>query len=117
MLSFGASTILIANAFEEKRIDCDDGHAKACLEAGKIYSAQAYKAENHNKEKAASEVASLYKRSCNLGQAEGCTAYAMSYPADKEKDPDKDAKYYFKKGCDGGDKTGCTMLKMMPEGI
>ena len=117
ILSFGLFSILNANTFKEKMMDCNDGYAKACLDSGKIYSADAYKEKDYDKEKAASKVASLYKRSCELGYAEGCTAYAMNYAADKEKNPDKDTRYYFKKGCDGGDETGCTMLKMMPEGI
>ncbi len=115
MLSLGASAILHAKTFDEKRIDCDEGHAKACLDVGKIYSSQAYKEKNYDRGKAASKVASLYKKSCNFGYAEGCTAYAMIYTADKEKNPHKDARYYFQKGCDGGDDTACTMLNMMPE--
>jgi len=115
LLSLGISAMLYANVFEEKTLDCDAGHAKACLEAGKIYSAQAYKAKNYDKEQAASKVASLYKKSCEFGDAEGCTAYAMQYASDKEKDPTKNVQYYFKKACDGGDATACTMLKMMPD--
>lgn len=115
LLSLGISAMLYANVFEEKTLDCDAGHAKACLEAGEIYSAQAYKAKNYDKEQAASKVASLYKKSCEYGHAEGCTAYAMQYASDKEKDPRKNVQYYFQKGCDGGDSTACTMLKMMPD--
>lgn len=115
LLSLGISAMLYANVFEEKILDCNAGHAKACLDAGKTYSAQAYKAKGYDKNKAASKVASLYKKSCNFGHAEGCTAYAMQYTADKEKDPHKNAQYYFQKGCDGGDDTACTMLKMMPD--
>ena len=37
----------------------------------------------------------------------------MSYAADREKDANKDLEYYFKKACDAGDQTGCTMLHMM----
>ena len=115
IFSLGVSAILNANTFETKVIDCTEGHAKACLDAGKIYSAQAYKEKNYDRGKAASKVASLYKKSCNFGYAEGCTAYAMIYTADKEKNPHKDARYYFQKACDGGDDMACTMLKMMPE--
>ena len=115
LLSLGISAMLYANVFEEKTLDCDAGHAKACLEAGKIYSAHAYKAKGYDKDQAASKVASLYKKSCEFGHAEGCTAYAMQYASDKEKDPHKNAQYYFQKACDGGDYTACTILKMMPD--
>jgi len=113
LLSLGISAMLYANVFEEKTLDCDAGHAKACLEAGKIYSAQAYKAKNYDKEQAASKVASLYKKSCHLGDAKGCTAYALIYTADTKKDHQKNAQYYLQKGCDGGDDIACTTLKMM----
>ncbi|MCK5685423.1 sel1 repeat family protein [bacterium] len=116
MLSLGVSVTMNAQSFDEKMIDCVEGNAKACLNAGKIYSAQAHKEKDYDREKAASKVASLYKKSCNSGYAEGCTAYAMSYAADQEKNPHKDARYYFQKACDGGDTTGCTLLKMMPFG-
>ena len=106
--------MLNAKAFEEKMIDCAEGDAKACLDAGKIYSAQAYKEKNYDRKKAASKVALLYKKSCDLGYAKGCTAYAMSYASSNEKDSDKGAKYYFQKACDAGDETGCTMAKMIP---
>ena len=113
-------TLLFANAntleekMEEKIVDCDAGDAKACLDAGKIYSAQAYKIKSNDKKSVASNVASFYKKSCHLGDAEGCRAYAMQYTSDKEKEPHKNAAYYFQKACDGGDYTACTMLKMMP---
>ncbi len=112
----GSLAMLNAQSFEEHRIDCDAGNAKACYDAGKIHSAQAYKEQDYDSGKAAREVALYYKRSCELGHAEGCTAYAMSYAADRKKDPSRDARYYFQKGCDGGDDRGCTMLKMMPSG-
>jgi len=117
MVSFGISLVLYANTFNETIIDCNDGNAKACLEAGKTYSAEGYKEKDYDEKEAASQVASLYKRACYLGSAEGCTAYAMSYAANRDEDPKKDARYFFKKGCDGGDDIGCTMLKMMPDQI
>jgi len=117
LLSLSVAIILNANVFEDTLINCDENNAEACLNAGKIYSAQAYKEKDYNREKADSKVASFYKKSCDLGYAEGCTAYAMSYPAHIEKNPNKDARYYFKKACDGGDEIACSMLKMMPDEI
>ena len=101
-------------AFKSDVIDCFDGNAKACLKAGKYYSAEGYK-EKCDPKQVGADVATFYKRACDLGNAEGCTAYAMIYTADTKKDPEKDARYYFQKGCDGGDLSACTMLKMMPE--
>ncbi len=106
--------MLPANTLEEQMLDCDAGDAQACLNAGKTYSAKVYKAKSNNKENVASKVAALYKRSCHFGDAEGCRAYAMQYTSDTDKDPHKNAAYYFQKACDGGDYTACTMLKMMP---
>ncbi len=114
VLSAGILVTLGAQSFEEKAIDCDEGNAQACYDAGEIHSAQAYKKKDYDRKVAAFEVALLYKKSCNLGYAKGCVAYAMSYASDEEKDPDKDIGYYFQKACDGGEDTGCTMLKMMP---
>ena len=115
LLSAAAVTVINANDYAKKLLDCNDGSAQACLEAGKIYSAEGYKEKDYNQTKGAAKVTALYKRSCELGLAEGCTAYAMIYTADTHKDPNKDARYYFQKGCDGGDLSACTMLKMMPE--
>ncbi len=114
VLLMGAISTLNAQSFEEKVIDCDAGNAKACHDAGKIYSAEAFKGKDYDSATAASWVASYYRKSCDLGYAEGCTAYAMIYAADREKDLGQDARYYFQKGCDGGDEKGCTILKMMP---
>jgi TPR repeat protein len=116
LLLISSSILLYASLFESRQTDCDEGDAKACFEAGKTYSQEGYKEKDYDEKKAASKVAALYKRSCELGYAQGCTAYAMSYAADTHKDPDKDARYYFKKACESGDLTGCTMLQMMPEG-
>ena len=113
VLSIILFTLLYAQSLEEHKMDCDAGSAEACYQAGELYSSQAYKEKDYNSKKAAHDVATLYKKSCELGYAKGCTAYAMSYAADTQKDPNKDAQYYFKKGCDAGDQTGCTMLKMM----
>jgi len=115
LLLSSTSILLYASLFETRQIDCGEGDAKACFEAGKAYSQEGYKEKGYDEKKAASKVASLYKRSCELGYAEGCTAYAMSYGADAHKDPDKDARYYFRKACESGDPTACTMLMMMPE--
>ena len=114
MWAFFLFTMLNANSFETIKMDCDAGDAKACLKAGEIYSAQVYNTKKISKNDVSFQVALLYKKSCMLGDAEGCRAYAMHYTADKEKNPSKDAKYYFKKACDMGDFTSCTMLKMMP---
>ena len=116
MLSLGVSVMLSAKAFEEKIIDCAEGHAEACFKAGRIYSSEAYKEVDYNRDQAAEKVAQFYLRSCELGFAQGCTNYAMMYTADSQRDASKDARYYFQKGCDGGDDTGCSMLKMLPEG-
>jgi len=101
-------------SFKADVIDCFDGNAKACLNAGNYYSAEGYK-EHCDPKRVGADVATFYKRACDLGNAEGCTAYAMIYSADTQKDAEKDARYYFQKGCDGGDLSACTMLKMMPE--
>ena len=70
-----------------------------------------------NSPETASKAAQLYKKSCELGLAEGCTAYGMHYYADTERDPEKDDLYYFKKGCEGGDEAACTLLKMAPQAL
>jgi hypothetical protein len=114
LLGMGSWSTLGAQSFVEYWIDCDAGNAKACFGAGKIHSAPAYKEKNYDSAKAANEVAMFYRKSCELGYARGCTAYAMSYAADREKDPSLNMQYYLQKACDGGDDRGCTMLKMMP---
>ena len=116
ILFIGSISIVNAKSFKKIEAGCNAGNAKACYDAGNIYSAEAYKKKGYKEDEAAFKIALFYKKSCNLGYAEGCTAYAMSYAADKEKNSEKDARYFFQKGCDGGDKTGCTMLKMMPLG-
>ena len=113
VLSIILFTLLYAQSLDEHKMDCDAGSAEACYQAGELYSSQASKEKDYDSKKAAHEVATLYKKSCELGYAKGCTSYAMSYAADTKKDLNKDAEYYFKKGCDAGDQTGCTMLKMM----
>ncbi len=104
---------LEAVPFNNNTIDCDDGNAQACYEAASNYSAHGYKAKGFDSKKSANIVAHYYKKSCDLGYAKGCRAYAMNYTSDTEKDTTKSAAYYFQKACDGGDETGCTMLKMM----
>ena len=91
--------------------DCESGEAKACLKAGRLYSLNPENAE-YSFSDAASIAAQFYKRSCELGYAKGCTAYGMHFYGDKTRDPKKGDLYYFKKGCDGGDQAGCTLLKM-----
>ena len=103
------------NLYESYVIACEDGDAEACFKAGQVYSSEAYKEVDYDRDQAAEKVAQFYLKSCELGFAQGCTAYAMSYTADSQQDSNKDARYYFQKGCDGGDDTACTMLKMMPE--
>ncbi len=114
VLPIGISSFLSAQPFEKNLLACGKGDARACYDAGKIYSAEAYKEKDYDSTTAAYKVASYYKKSCDLGYAAGCTSYAMIYAADREKDPGKDARYYFQKGCDDGDEKGCTILRMMP---
>ncbi len=115
ILIFVLSVIIFADNFDESVLDCDAGNAEACYNAGKFHSEHAYKNKDYNRSIAAAKVSSYYKEACNLGFMKGCTAYAMSYAADTNKDPEKNARYYFQKACDGGDDTGCTMLEMMPK--
>lgn len=116
VLLMGIGSALNAESFEENAIVCNKGDAKACYDAGKIYSAEAYKEKDYDSAVAASKVASFYRKSCDLGYAIGCTAYGMSYAADKNRNAEKDVKYYFQKGCDGGDPTGCSLLKLAHQG-
>lgn len=102
-----------ATAFTTSVLDCFDGNAEACLKAGEYYSAHAYKQYEKTPKQVAADTATLYKKACDLGSAEGCTKYAMIYAADTQKDAAKNDAYYFKKACDMGDEAGCTMLKMM----
>jgi len=114
ILSILLSVIFVeAEPFNNKTIDCDSGNAQACYEAARDYSAHGYKAKGYDSKKAANIVTHYYKKSCDLGYAKGCRAYAMNYTSDVEKDPTKNEAYYFKKACDEGDEIGCTMLKMM----
>jgi len=113
VLSIILFTLLYAQSLDENKMDCDAGSAEACYHAGEFYFSQVYKGKNYNHKKAAHKVAKFYKKSCELGYAKGCTAYAMRYTADIEKDPSKDDAYYFKKACDAGEETSCTLLKMM----
>jgi hypothetical protein len=106
------SSFVLANTFKENQSACESSDAKACYEAALTYSAEAYKEEGYSQAKAAAKVATLYKKSCSLNYAPGCTAYGMSYAADTNKDPQKNAQYYFQKGCDGGDEAGCNLLKL-----
>lgn len=110
-LSFFA--LLNAQSFTDNKIDCADGNAQACYDAASNYSAHGYKVKRLDSKKAGNIVARFYKKSCDLGYAKGCTAYAMNYTSDIEKDTTKSEAYYFQKACDGGDETGCTMLEMM----
>ncbi len=111
VLIAGLVSTLCAGSFEENVLACDNGNAKACYDAGKIHSAEAYKVEGYDQADAAAKVATLYRKSCQLEYAAGCTAYGMSYAADIEKDTEKDALYFFQKACDAGDATGCNLLK------
>ncbi len=115
VLLMGAGYALETQYYEENIAACNAGGAKACYTAGKIHSAEAYKKRDYDSAIAAAKVAFFYKQSCELGFAKGCTAYGMSYTADQNKDPEKDANYYFQKGCDGGDPAGCNILKMAPK--
>jgi len=112
ILTFSVTTFA-DTSFRYLANDCESGDAKACLKAGKLYSNDPENAQ-YSASDAASIAANYYKRSCLLGYAEGCTTYGMHFYADTERDPKKDDLYYFKKGCDGGDQTGCTLLKMAP---
>ncbi len=100
--------------FKEYLTACNEGDPVTCYNAAKIYSAEAYREKNYDSTAAAARVASLYRKSCDLGYAAGCTAYGMSYAADKNRSSEKDARYYFQKGCDGGDPAGCNILKLAP---
>ena len=115
-----SSESIDSNSFESYVAACEDAEAEAdpeaCFKAGKVYSSEAYKEPDYDQEAAAEKVAQFYLKSCELGFAEGCTEYAMMYTADSQRDTSKDSRYYFQKGCDGGDDTGCSMLKMLPEG-
>ena len=108
--------MLQGNILDEMSISCQDGNADACLDAGKIYSAK-MPTEKHIKTQNThiKKIAYFYKRSCELGSAEGCRYYAMHYMTDLLKDPKKGSEYYFQKACNMGDFTSCTLLKMMPD--
>ena len=93
---------------------CENEDAEACFKAGQIYSSEAYKEPDYQQEQAAEKVAQFYLRSCELGFAQGCTAYGMNYTSDSQRDSSKDAKFYFEKGCEGGDAAGCTLFQMAP---
>ncbi len=108
---------LNAESLESSAAACEEGNAKACLEAGRIYSSEAYKDKNYNRKTTASIVAAFYRKSCKFGHAQGCTAYGMSYMADKNRDIQKDAIYYFRKGCEGGDETGCNLMRLASRSI
>ncbi len=116
ILILGLSSIANAGSFEENILACENDNAQACYDAGVMYSAEAYKEEGYKQSDAASKVAAFYRESCRLGYAVGCTAYGMSYAADKKKDIEKDAQYFFQKGCDGGDEAGCNLMKLAPKG-
>jgi len=119
LVSVAVLHMLHADNFEEINISCEDGNAQACLEAGKIYSAKippkTLLAKHTTKKSLYIEkIAYFYKRSCILGDAEGCRYYAMHYHMDPFGDPKKSSKFYFQKACEMGDFTSCTLLKMMP---
>jgi len=115
LLLFVVTLISIADTFIMKVIDCNDGNAEACLEAGKIYSVEGYKEKKYTQKEIASKVADYYKKACKLGSAKGCTEYAKNYYADKNKDTKKTQRYYFQLACQKGDNIACTMLVMMPD--
>ncbi len=103
-----------SNLFESYVDTCEDKDAEACFKAGQIYSSEAYKELDYDRDQAAEKVAQFYLRSCELGFAQGCTAYGMNYTSDSQRDTNKNAKYYFEKGCEGGDTAGCTLFQMAP---
>lgn len=106
-------SVLYAQSFKENSMDCDAGNAQACYQAAEVYTTQTYREKKVALKKIPQEKIDLYKKSCELGYAKGCTQYGMRYAADTQKNRDKDDAYYFQKACDMGDETGCTMLKMM----
>ena len=108
------SEVIENESFTSYVTACEDGNPEACYKAGKVYSSEAYKEPDHDQETAAEKVAQFYLKSCELDFAKGCTEYGMMFSADSQRDKSKDAKYYFKKGCDAGDTTGCNLLKMAP---
>ena len=93
---------------------CENEDSEACFKAGQIYSSEAYKELDYDRDQAAEKVAQFYLKSCELGFAQGCTAYGMNYTSDSQRDTNKDAKFYFEKGCEGGDTAGCTLFQMAP---
>lgn len=113
VLSIILFTLLYAQSLDEHKMDCDAGNAQACYQAAETYTSMSYGEKKLNTKKIPQEKVNLYKKSCELGYAEGCTQYAIRYAADDQKNRDKDDAYYFKKACEMGDETGCTMLKMM----
>jgi len=113
ILILGFFTLLHAYTLEERQIDCNAGDAEACYTAAETYATKAYKVKSYDLNKTSDTVITLYKKSCTLGYAKGCTAYATRYASDRQKDPQKSEEYYFQKACDGGDGTGCTLLNMM----
>jgi len=106
-------SILYANSFTKERMDCDAGNAEACYKEAEAYAFTSDKIKKLDIQRDAQQAIVLYKKSCTLGYAKGCSQYGMRYAADTEKDPSKNDAYYFQKACDGGDLTGCTLLKMM----
>ncbi len=106
-------SILYAQSFTQESMDCDAGNAKACYQEAEAHAFLSHKMKKLDIQKNAQKVIDLYKKSCTLGYAKGCSQYGMHYAADTNKDPSKDDAYYFKKACDAGEQTGCTMLKMM----
>jgi len=105
--------ILYAQSFTENSMDCDAGNAEACYKEAEAYASISYKMKKQDIQRNTQKVIDLYKKSCTLGYAKGCSQYGMRYAADTEKDLGKNDAYYFQKACDGGDLTGCTLLKMM----
>ncbi len=103
-----------SNLYESYVDACENDDAEACFKAGQIYSSEAHKELDYDRDQAAEKVAQFYLKSCELGFAQGCTAYGMNYTSDSQRDTSKDAKFYFEKACNGGDMAGCTLLKMAP---
>jgi TPR repeat protein len=92
---------------EELDAGCSSGHIAACYELGSRYSASGA-AMNH------AMAVSLFQRSCEGGDARGCTDLARMYDTGRGAMRDVDqAVALFRKGCEGGDPRGCSDLGWM----
>ncbi len=109
-----SSEVIDNDSFESYVTACENDVPESCYKAGKVYSSEAYKEADYDQEEAATKTAQFYLKSCELDFAKGCTEYGMMFSADTQRDESKDAKYYFKKACDGGDTAGCNLLEMAP---